>query len=107
MENIKVESATNSNGHLVLPASHLPTKIPSNTYALYIFVSRLAFVVDMCDCSISVILAGAKLDNSQYSTVGFTPNKEVHGVRTRPLPAMPQPQSQYTTIKVRECSILL
>ncbi len=44
---------------------------------------------------------GDKLDKSQYVAVGFTPNKEVEGVRTRPLPAMPQPELQYATIKVR------
>ena len=45
--------------------------------------------------------AGDTLDKSQYVAVGFTPNEEVEGICTRPLPAMPQPPSQYATIKVR------
>ena len=43
---------------------------------------------------------GPKLMVSQYTEVIFTPDKEVDGVRVRPLPAMSQPGSQYATVKV-------
>ncbi len=57
-------------------------------------------LMDTIHYSISKVPAGAKLDKSQYVAVGFTPNKEVDGVCTRPQPAMSQPQSEYATVQV-------
>ena len=94
-----VESTTDhTNGHLVMASDPPPVPLKTMFVPVIVIISHCVY---KCHHSISKVSPGAKLDKSQYVVVGFTPNEEVDGVRTRPLPAMSQPQSLYATVKVR------